>query len=53
MKLSMNLLTIEVERANSEVATCDHLCHLLVAGIVDSFALEIFLLFNENLKVEN
>ena len=49
----MNLLTIEVERADTEVSACDHLCHLLAAGIVDLFALEIFLLFNENLKVEN
>ena len=35
------------------VAACDHLRHLLVAGRVDSFALEIFLSYNENLKVEN
>lgn len=49
----MNLPIIEDEIADIGVAACDHLCHLLVAGRVDSFAQEIFLLYNENLKVEN
>ena len=40
----MNLLIIEDEIADTGVAACDHLCHLLVGGRVDSFAKETFLI---------